>query len=211
MVRLRVREVNPVGADNKLGLIYQLWKHKIVIVLAFAVLALAASTYYFYSQSNDRAFALSQKSSEYDALNVQFYNLSGEHAALIASNNNLSERFENISYMYSDLSSNASSLRSDYERLSGTIDRFQEKNGPLVALCYKVRRGETPDGPRVFVDATVYNVGDRKADRIAIKCKVIFENQPDVDEHVITDLQPLDKRSISWNYSSYTDIDALWI
>jgi hypothetical protein len=200
-----------MDADNKPGLLFQLWKHKSTIVLAFAVLALAASTYYLYNQSNDRAAALSQKSSEYDALNVQFYNLSGEHAALIARNDNLSEQFENLSYMYNDLSSNASSLRSDYERLNETVGRLQEKGGPLVALCYKIRRVETPDGPRVFVDATVYNVGDRKADRIAIKCKIIFENQPSVDEHVITDLQPLDKRSLSWNYSSYTDIDALWI
>jgi hypothetical protein len=200
-----------MGDDNKPGLLYQLWKHKFIIVLAFAMLVLAASTYYYYSQSNERAAALSQKSSEYDALNVQFYSLSGEHAALIASNENLSERFENLSYMYNDLSSNASAIRSDYERLNGIIDRFQEKNGPIIALYYKIRRQETPDGPRVFVDATVYNVGDRKADRIAIKCKVIFENQPSVDEHVITDLQPLDKKSITWNYSSLTDIDALWI
>lgn len=104
-----------------------------------------------------------------------------------------------------------SSLRSDYESLNASVARFQEKDGPLVALCYKIHRGDTPDGPRVFVDATVYNVGDKKADRITIKCKVIFENQPSVDEHIITDLQPLDKRSISWNYSSYADIDALWV
>jgi hypothetical protein len=200
-----------MGADNKLGLLYQLWRHKLAIVLAFAALVLAASTYYYYGQSNDRAAALGQKSSEYDALNDRFYSLSGEHAALIARNDNLSERFENLSYVYDDLSSNASSLRSDYERLNETVGSLQEKNGPLVALSYKVRRGESPDGPRVFVDATVYNVGDRKADRVTVKCKIIFENQPSVDEHVIMDLQPLDKRSISWNYSSYADIDALWI
>ncbi len=200
-----------MGDDNRPGLLNQLWKRKIVIALAFGVLALAASTYYFYDQSNDREKALGLKSSEYDVLSVQYYNLSGEHAVLIANNDNLSERFENLSYVYHDLSENESSLRADYERLNSTVYRFQERGGPLVALYYKIRRENTADGPRVFVDATVYNVGDRTADRIVIKCKIIFENQPSIDEHVVTDLKPLDKKSISWNYSSLADIDALWI
>jgi hypothetical protein len=200
-----------MGDDDRPGLLRWLWMYKFTIALFIATLALAASTYHFYEQSNDNAAALGQKSSEYDALGVRFYDLSGEHAALIASNDNLSERYDNLSLMYNGLMANESSVRSDYEKLYGTVDRFQEKSGPLVALYYKIRRGESPDGPRVFVDATVYNVGDSKADRVVIKCKVINEYQPSVDEHVVTDLQPLDKRSLSWNYSSYADVDALWI
>jgi hypothetical protein len=200
-----------VGADNKLGLLYQLWKHKFVIAMAFAVLALAASTYYYYDQSNDRATALGLKSADYDALNATYNGLSAEHAALVASNKNLTERYENLSGRYNYLVSNTSDMRSAYENLSATVGGFQETGGAVLALRYEIHRMSTPDGPRVFVDATVYNVGNRKADRVVIKCKIIYENQPDIDEHVITDLGPLDKKTISWNYSSYTDIDALWI
>ncbi len=188
-----------------------LWKHKLIIALAVTALALAASTYYFYGQSNDRAAALGQKSSEYDVLNATYYGLSSEHAALVASNNNLSERFENLSYEYRDLSSNASSLRSDYEGLNDTINRIREKGGPTVALYYRIYRSDTREGRRVFVDATAYNLGDTKADRIVIKCKKFYNNEPSVDEHVITDLGPLDKKSLSWNYLPDTSVDVLWI
>ncbi|HTX44021.1 MAG TPA: hypothetical protein VMC61_04775 [Methanocella sp.] len=200
-----------MGDDNKLGLLNQLWKHKLIITLAFAVLALAASTIYYHGQSDDRAAALGQKSTEYDALNATYNDLSVEHAALTVSNENLTERYDNLSGQYNNLVSNTSSMRTAYENLSATVTRFQETDGASLALSYRISRTNTPDGPRVFVNATVYNVGNKKADYIAIKCKIIHENQPDVDEHVITDLGPLDKKSISWNYSSYTDIDALWI
>ncbi len=204
-----MRPLSP-GDGNKPGLQSLLWKHRLNIALALAALALAASTCYFYGLSSDRAAALSDKNAEYDALSLQFYNLSGEYAALIASNKNLSERYANLSEEYSDLATNASSVMSEYEKLSGTVGRFQE-NTSTVALCYQVSRAETADGPRVLVKATVYNVGNSRVDRIAIKCKVIFENQPNVDEHIVTDLEPLSKKTITWNYSSYADIDALWI
>ncbi len=203
-----------MGADNLLdvnGLLRQASKYKLIIVLAFAVLVLAASTCYFYILSNDRAAALSQKGAEYDALSARLYNLSRDHAALVASSQNLSERYDNLSYRYDDLCTNASSVMSDYEKLSGMVGRFQEKSGAVLALTYKVRRADTPDGPRVFVDATVYNVGNSKADSFTIKCKIIFDNQPNVDEHVVNGLEPLDKKTITWNYSAFTDIDALWI
>jgi hypothetical protein len=200
----------PGGDEDRQSLQYLLWKHKLTIILAIAVLALAASTYYFYGLSGDRAAALNNKSADYDALSLQLYNLSGEHASLIASNKNLSERFENLSGQYNDLSSNASTVIADYEKLSGIVGRFQE-NTSTLALYYQVSRAETADGPRVLVKATVYNVGNSRVDRITIKCKTIFENQPNVDEHVVTGLGPLEKKTITWNYSSYADIDALWI
>ncbi len=203
-----------MGADNMLdldGLLRQASKYRVIIVLAFAVVVLAASTCYFYGQSSDRAAALSRKGAEYDSLSAQFSNLSRDHTALVASNKNLSEQFDNLSYRYDDLYSNASTVISDYERLSGMVGRFQEKSGAVLALTYKVRRADTAEGQRVFVDATVYNVGNSKADSFTIKCKVIFDNQPNIDEHLVTDLQPLDKRTITWNYSSFADIDALWI
>ena len=200
-----------MAVDNQLGLLNQLWKAKFIILTAVALIALAALGYHFYQLSNVKTAELSQKSSELDAMNAKYDNLSGEHEALVASHENLSERYENITYLYNDLLSNTSTMRSDYANISASLDRFQEKGGAALALAYTVHRVNMPQGPLVFVNVTVYNVGNEKADRIVIKCKTIYQDQPSVDEHIMTDLDPLDKRTMSWNYSSYADIDAVWV
>jgi hypothetical protein len=200
-----------MGADSGPGLLEQLWKHKFIIILALAVLVLAASTYYFYDLSNDRAAGLSQKCSEYDALNVTYYCLSDEHQALIVSHDNLTDEYQNLSYMYSSLSSNESSLKSAYDSLNASVSRIQEKNGPVIALTYRTYRGGTSQEPKLYVEATAYNVGNRKADKFMIMCRVIFDNQLNLNDTTFTNVEPLDKRTYTWEYSGLTQVDALWI
>lgn len=200
-----------MGAENGPGWMNKLWKLKFVIILAAAAAILAYTTYYYYDQSNDRAAGLSRKNAEFDGLNAKYFNLSNEHAALIYSNNNLTERYNNLSYMYERLSSNQSSLRSDYEGLKSKVDSFQEKGGPRIALYYRTYHGGASDDPKLYVDTAVYNVGDNKADRVVIKCRVIFDGQPNLNDQTFTNVAPLDKRNYTWEFSALAQVESVWV
>lgn len=200
-----------MGVDNGTGWMNRLWKLKFIILLAVAVAILAFTTYYYNDQSSDRAAELSRMTSELDGMNVKYYNLSNEHQALIASHNDLSDRYSNLSDTYNSLSSNESSLRSDYDSLSANVARFQETSGSRIALYYRTYKGGTVEEPKIIVEATAYNVGNNKADRLTIKCRVIFDNQPSLNEQSFTNVAPLDKRSYTWEYQLFTQVESVWV
>ena len=200
-----------MGDEKKLGWMNQLWKWKFVIILGLAVAALAYTTYYYHAQSEDRAADLSQKSADFDALNMDYLNLTNEHLELQASHENLTERYTNLSYNFSALSTNTSSLRSDYDSLKSTVTSFQEKGGPQIALYYRSYHGGTKDAPKFYVQAIVYNVGDNKASRVTVHCRVIYMGQPDLNDQTFTDIAPLDKRNCTWEFDPMTQLDAVWV
>ncbi len=196
--------------EAKPGWMNTLWKYKFIILLGLAAAVLAATTYYYYGQSTDRAADLSKKNSEYDSLNSQYFNLSNEHTALIASNNNLTERYNNLTDMYNGLSSNESSLRSDYNALKSSVDGFQE-NGPRIALSYNTYLSGSGDGQKRYLVTNAYNVGNNKASRVTIKCRIIFDGQPNLNEQTFTNVAPLDKRNYTWELSPLAQIESVWV
>ncbi len=207
-----------MGRDEGVGRLRQLrdglWKNKITIALVLTLLiaiGLAATTYYFHAQSNERAVQLSDKTADYDALNGSHNDLTATHLALVASNENLTERYTNLTYQYKSLTSNQSSLAAAYEGLNASVGRIQEKGGPVIALYYKKYQGGARDDPKIFVDATAYNLGDKAASRFTIKCRVIYAGQPSVNVMTFTNVMPLDKRSYSWSFSPLTEVDSVWI
>ncbi|BAI62497.1 hypothetical protein MCP_2425 [Methanocella paludicola SANAE] len=196
--------------EEKPGLMNMLWKYKFIIALAATAAILAATTYYYYDQSNDRAADLSLKNTELDGLGAKYLNLSNEHTALIISNNNLTERYNNLSDMYNGLSSNESSLRSDYNSLRSSVDGFQE-NGPRIALSYNTYLSGSGDGQKRYLVTNAYNVGDNKASRVTIKCRIIFDGQPNLNEQTFTNVAPLDKRNYTWELSPLAQIESVWV
>jgi cell division protein FtsL len=200
-----------MSAKGELGWMNKLWKMKFIILLGLAVIILAAATYYYYGQSAGRAAELSNKSAELDALNAKYANLSSEHLALVASHNNLSERYSNLSERFTSVSSNESSLRSSYESLNSSVSGFQEKGGPRIALYYRAYRGGTTDEPKLILDTTAYNVGDNKASRVTIKCRVLYDGQPNLNEQTFTNVAPLDKRNYTWEFSILAQIESVWV
>ncbi len=196
--------------EAKPGWMNGLWKYKFIIALGVAAAILAATTYYYYDQSNDRAADLAQKSVEVDGLNAKYLNLSNEHTALIVSNNNLTEQYDNLSDMYSGLSSNESSLRSDYNALKSSVDGFQE-SGARIALSYNTYLSGTGDGQKRYLVTNAYNVGNNKATRVTIKCRIIFDGQPNLNEQTFTNVAPLDKRNYTWELSPLAQIESVWV
>lgn len=200
-----------MGDEKKLGWMNTLWKLKFVIILGAVVLILAYTTYFYHDQSEGRAADLIQKSSDYDALNTQYLNLTNEHIALIASHNNLTERYDNLSDNYSSLVSNTSSMRSDYDSLKSSVGNFTENGGPVIALYYHSYRLGSKDAQKLYVQASVYNVGDNKADRVTIHCRVIYMGQPSLNDQTFTNIPSLDKRSYTWEFDTLSQLDTVWV
>jgi hypothetical protein len=196
--------------DIKPGWMNTLWKYKLIILLGLAAAILAVTTYYYYDQSNDRAADLSNKNSEFDGLNAKYLDLSHEHTALIASNNNLTARYNNLSDMYNGLSSNETSLRSDYNALKSGVDGFQE-NGPRIALSYNTYLSGSGDDQKRYLVTNAYNVGNNKASRVTIKCRIIFDGQPNLNEQTFTNVAALDKRNYTWELSPLAQIESVWV
>ena len=200
-----------MGDKKGLGWMNQLWKLKFVIILMTIVAVLAYTTYFYHDQSVDRAADLSQKNADFDALNTQYLNLTNEHLALVASHNNLTERYANLSSNYTMLSSNASSMRSEYDSMKSTVDGFQEKGGPVIALYYHSYRLGSKDAQKLYVQAIIYNVGNGKADRATIHCRVIYEGQPNLNDQTFTNIEPLGKRNYTWEFDTMTQLDTVWV
>jgi hypothetical protein len=108
------------------------------------------------------------------------------------------------------MASNQSSLQSDYDDLKAGVDRLQEKGGPAIAVRYTIYKSGTTDDPKRTVTATVYNVGNNKASRVTLKCRVIYDNQPSVNEQTFTNIAPMDKVSYTWEFSILADVESVW-
>lgn len=200
-----------MGAEGATGWMNRLWKLKFIIVLGLAVAILAAATYFYSGQASDRAAELDLKNEELRAQGVKYDNLSDEHMALIAAHDDLSGRYANLSELYAGLASNTSSLRSDYEGLNATVSAFREKGGPRVALYYTTYRSGTGEDQRLILDATAYNVGDNKASRVTIKCRILYEGQPNLNEITFTNVASLDKRSYRWELLPLAQVESVWV
>src|SRR5208337_743919 len=100
---------------------------------------------------------------------------------------------------------------SAYDALNTSVSKFEETGGPAIAVYYRTYNSGTPANPNFTVNITAYNVGDETDSQFTINCKVIFDGTPSVDQQVVDNLAPLDKKSITWVYTPGTIVDTIWV
>ncbi len=200
-----------MGVDGDDGILGVLWRGKFYIILvALLVLAITASAYYFL-ESKRLASMLSQKESDYNALNDKYNKLSYDHSVLVASNEDLTKKYNDVNDRYNKLSAENQYLKSAYNALNETIESFQETGGAVMALHYDFYEGGPSNNRKNYLEATVYNVGDEREDRVTIKCQIInSNNSTSVSEQTFLDVGPLDKRHVKWEYSTDTRLGSVW-
>lgn len=195
-----------------------LWRGKFYIILAFALMLMIAFGAYYFLDARGLSASLSQKTADYDALNDAHNKLSGDYTALVSSNNDLAKKFNDVNDRYNklsvdnqDLQSSYNSLRSSFDGLNGTISRFQDTGGALVALHYDFYEGGPTNNRKNYLEATVYNVGNKKADKITIKGQVLnADNTTSISEQTFTNVDALDKRHVKWEYSTAVRLNSVW-
>ncbi len=161
--------------------------------------------------SRDLTAQLGQKNSDYNTLNDKYNSLSYNHTILVNANNDLNARFTDVSDRYNKLSVDDSDLKSSYEGLNNTVARFQETSGVVMALYFTVYQSGTSSNPTKTVQATAYNVGNKQASQITIKCRTILNGTSSVTQQTFTNVDALDKRQSKWGYSNDTQIDSVWV
>jgi hypothetical protein len=184
---------------------------KYYIILVFALVIMITIGTYFYLDSKGLANRLGQKEADYGALNDTYNALSSEHSALVISNNDMVKRYTDVNGRYNNLSVDNQYLKSAYDGLNGTVNRFQETGGVVIALYTNFYQTGTSSNSKKVAEITAYNVGNKKADRVTIKCRVIDNGSTSVSEQTFTNVDPIDKRRSRWEYSNTTQLEAVWV
>jgi hypothetical protein len=197
-------------ADDGNGLLHKVWKNKIYISLILIILIAVVFGIYYYRQSNERGAELSQEELNFNALNGTYNQLSLEHLSLISANDDLNDRYANLSVRYNDLSNNQSNTYSEYQKLNDSVSKLQE-SGTVIALYYRTYKSGTTEMPNVTVEVTAYNVGDRRDDKLTIKCRVLFDGTLSLNEQSFTGVNPLEKRVAKWEFTDMTQVDKIWV
>jgi hypothetical protein len=207
-----------MGAEGKGSILGALWQGKYYVILVFAlVLMITFGTYYFLD-ARALASSLGQKTSDFDDLNSKYDKLSGDHAALVTSNDDLQKKYNNVSDQFNrlavekaDLQGSYNSLKSTYDGLNGSVTRMQETSGAVVAMHSDFYEGGPTSNRKNYLEATVYNVGNKKADHITIKARILnADNTTSVSEQRFDNVDALDKRHVKWEYSTAVSLESVW-
>lgn len=200
-----------MGEDGTDSVFKTLWQGKFYIILVFALIVVAVAGAYFYLDSRDLSSRLSQKDSDYNALNDKYNKLSYDYSTLSKNNDDLTRRYSDVNDRYNQLAVDDQYLKSSYEGLNNTISRFQETGGVVIALYYSFYQAGSQSDPKKVMEATAYNVGNKKADKLTIKCRVIDNGSTSVSEQSFTNVDALDKRRSKWEYSNTTQLVSVWV
>ncbi len=195
-----------------------LWRGKFYVVLVFALVLMVVLGTYFFLSARGLSASLSQKTADYDALRGEYDKLTVEHEALVGSNDDLTKKYTNVSDRYNklavdnqDLQASYNGLKSSYDGLNNTVTRFQETSGAVVIMRYDFYEGGPVNNRKNYLEATVYNVGNKKAGKITIKGEIVnADNTTSVSEQTFTDVDALDKRHVKWEYSTSVRLNNVW-
>jgi hypothetical protein len=198
-----------MAADDGNGLLHKMWQRKFYISLVLIILILIVFGVYYYRQSGDRAAKLNQEESNFNALNGTYNQLTMDHLSLVSANTELNSRYINLSDRYNDLSNNQSTIYSQYQKLNDSVSKLQE-SGTVIALYYRTYKSGTKEQPNITVEATAYNVGNQRDDKLTIKCRVLYDGTLSLDEQSFTGVNPLEKRTAKWEFSDTTQVDKVW-
>jgi hypothetical protein len=200
-----------MGVEGKDSILDALWQGKFYIILVFLlVIGIMASTYY-YLDSKGLKSRLAQKDSDYNGLDDKYNKLSYDYSALVQSNDDLNKRFNDVSDRYNKLSVEDQYLKSSYDGLKGSVDRLQETGGSVIALHYDFYEGGPSNNRKNYLEATIYNVGNKRDDWVTIKCQIVnSDNTTSISEQAFSNVDPLDKRHVKWEYSTSTHLGSIW-
>ncbi len=207
-----------MGAAGKGGILDVLWQGKFYIVLVLALVFMITVGTYYFLDARALGASLSQKSSDFDDLDSKYDKLSDDHTALVNSNADLQKKYNDVNDRYNrlavekqDLQSSYNSLKSSYDGLNGTVNRMQETSGAVVALHYDFYEGGPTSNRKNYLEATVYNVGNKRADHITIKAQILNgDNSTSVSEQRFDNVDGLDKRHVKWEYSTAVKLNSVW-
>jgi hypothetical protein len=199
-----------MAADDGNGLLHKIWQRKIYVCLILIILISVVFGVYYYRQSNDRAAQLSREELNFYALNDTYNKLSTDHISLVSANEDLNDKYTNLTDMYNDMSNNQSAVFSEYQKLNDSVSKLQG-SGTVIALSYRTYKSGTTEQPNITVEATAYNLGNQRDDKLIIKCRVLFDGTLSLDEQSFTGVNPLEKRTAKWEYSDMTQIDKIWV
>lgn len=178
-------------------------------MLVLIILVMGAGIYMLYKTTKNQDAQLTQKQSEYDALNTKYNQLINDHNQLVTDYNDLTQRYNSLDDKYNKLFAENSGLKSEHQDLENRVNNFLEDSDRVT--LYHTDYLTTSSTPKRIVEATAYNVGDDKLDKIIIKCRKTSGDVTTVDEKTFNDVSPLDKRSVRWEYDGTTDILDVWV
>jgi hypothetical protein len=200
-----------MGEGGTDSLFKVLWRGKFYIILVFTFMVMAVAGAYFYLDSRDLSSRLSQMDSDLNGINDRYNKLSYDYSELSKNNDDLARRYSDVNDRYNKLAVDDQYLRSSYDGLNGTINRFQETGGVVIALYYSFYQAGSQSDPKKVMEATAYNVGNKRADKLTIKCRVINNGSTSVSEQAFANVDPLDKRRSRWEYSNTTQLVSVWV
>lgn len=203
------------GNGNILDL---LWQGKFYIILVCALVLMIIFGTFFFLESRGLSASLSQKTADYNALSDEHNRLTVDHEALVSSSNDLTKKYTDVNDRYNklsidnqDLQSSYNGLKSSYDGLNGTVGRIQETGGAVIAMHHDFYEGGPSNNRKNYLEVTVYNVGNKKADRIIIKGQIInADNSTSISEQTFNDVEALDKRHVKWEYSTSVQLSSVW-
>jgi len=112
---------------------------------------------------------------------------------------------------YNGLKSNYDGLKSGYDGLNSTVTRLQETSGAVIALHYDFYQGGPSNNRRNYLEATVYNVGNKKIDSVTIKGQIVNgDNSTSISQQTFTNVDPLDRRHVKWDYPTNASLSSVW-
>jgi cell division protein FtsL len=194
-----------------------LWKAKFTLLLALMLLVAAATASIVYTQKRSLQDELSSLQSDYNTLNDKYNNLVTEHAKLTADHdslntmyNDLNDKYNKLSVNYSYLQSSLDNMNGQFTSLNNTVSSFEESGGATIALAYGTYvNSATP--PKRVVDATAYNVGSSRANRVYVRCKIQDNNTISTQTQEFDNLDPIHKGHAHWEFNSTVLIQSVWV
>ena len=203
-----------MGDDSILNTI---WKAKFTLLLALMLLIAAATASIVYTQKRSLQGELSSMQSEYNTLNDKYNKLVSDHSALTADHNSLNTKYNDLNDKYNKLSVNYSYLQSSNDNLNGqftslnnTVSGFKESGGATIALAYSTYVNSASPPKRV-VDATAYNVGSSRANKVYVRCNVQDNTTITTQTQEFDNLDPIHKGHAHWEFNNTVLIQKVWV
>ncbi len=184
-----------------------------VVVLVVLVLVLCAGVFLLYNQekgaSNDAKIA----KDAYNTLNASYNDLSGRHAALVASNAELNERYGTLEEEYGNVSANYAALKNQSDTTTVKLGEYLE-NEPTVAYCYRLLSETGSNNTTVLrLKVNVYNVCKVDIANVNVKVTIVSAEDNSTGELVksVSTIPSLGKRTVEWELDNTTRIRNVWV
>ncbi|CAJ37505.1 hypothetical protein [Methanocella arvoryzae] len=183
---------------------------KIVIVLVLIVIVLGAVTFALFSTNKAQEAAILEKQAEYDALSVNFSQISADYATLNANFNRQTDDYLSIKANYDNVSELYNALLNKSSLVDNRLNTFLEAD-PAVSYTYRVEPKVLPDGRTDnLLTIDVYNVGKTDVAMVNVLWTLNESGSINAYNKSLSFLRTLDKRQVTWEYDSNATLVSVW-